>query len=511
MLVETLNHARPALSLTDRVRVLVPAHETPALIHRRRIRHVTPLLGRLTRYLGGTYSPTVDRVVFTDGSDARTDLIRVNPSIAAYSIDFDGLCPRHPAPYRAASWSRVLGTEAHRQRARIALILRSSFPTLSTAELSRRLRAAGVPLGEADIKEHEAIAGTQAAIWNLTNGLQLDDRPLTVPVRAVSSDSRTGVATELDPGADGGLQVALAPAATVHLDLTFAGRPQLGGFAVRVHGTSGGAVRLSLQKSGDDRTWGDVAGSTMEIRPGAVADAAGTALADAAGTAVVEYRRPLPAGATVSSATHVRGPVGYDRYRLVVQNESGTEEPIEITSIRFWFVGSPAFRNAERTALLYRYLLGLHASGPDRLRPPAIRLAADRGASAPGMFGPFVLDSDVPCVVAVREGHAGQLFDRDGVVSSGRLEPGAQFYVGAAHSGPYVGAAQSGPRRMPALTVSVPAETTHEARVLLSDSGGENGRMITPLVIAVPVRREVLVDVEVGSRVSTPARLTSTG
>lgn len=36
---------------------------------------------RLTRYRGGTYSSTVDEVVFTDGTSARTDLIRLNPTI----------------------------------------------------------------------------------------------------------------------------------------------------------------------------------------------------------------------------------------------------------------------------------------------------------------------------------------------------------------------------------------------------------------------------------------------
>lgn len=34
----------------------------------------------MTRYRGGTYSHTVDRIVFADGSTARTDLIRLNPT-----------------------------------------------------------------------------------------------------------------------------------------------------------------------------------------------------------------------------------------------------------------------------------------------------------------------------------------------------------------------------------------------------------------------------------------------
>ncbi|PJE20383.1 MAG: TQXA domain-containing protein, partial [Mycobacterium sp.] len=41
----------------------------------------------MTRYRGGTYSHTVDKIVFTDGSTARTDLIRLNPNLQAYSLD----------------------------------------------------------------------------------------------------------------------------------------------------------------------------------------------------------------------------------------------------------------------------------------------------------------------------------------------------------------------------------------------------------------------------------------
>jgi hypothetical protein len=35
----------------------------------------------MTRYRGGTYSHTVDTIVFTDGTCARTDLIRLNPNL----------------------------------------------------------------------------------------------------------------------------------------------------------------------------------------------------------------------------------------------------------------------------------------------------------------------------------------------------------------------------------------------------------------------------------------------
>jgi TQXA domain-containing protein len=61
-------------------------------------------------------------------------------------------------------------------------ILRNSLPTIGTAELSSRLRAAGYPLGSSNVAEHEAIAATQAAIWFFTNDMQLDDRPRNVPI-----------------------------------------------------------------------------------------------------------------------------------------------------------------------------------------------------------------------------------------------------------------------------------------------------------------------------------------
>src|SRR5689334_11443045 len=78
----------------------------PAIAVRRAVRRDADL-PRLTRYRGGTYSPTVDTIVFTDGSTARTDLIRLNPNIDAYSLDFLGMAPTRPSRYRPANWSAV--------------------------------------------------------------------------------------------------------------------------------------------------------------------------------------------------------------------------------------------------------------------------------------------------------------------------------------------------------------------------------------------------------------------
>ena len=59
---------------------------TPTRVTARRRVLVRPAgkLPRMTRYRGWTYSHTVDRIVFADGTTARTDLIRLNPNLDAY-------------------------------------------------------------------------------------------------------------------------------------------------------------------------------------------------------------------------------------------------------------------------------------------------------------------------------------------------------------------------------------------------------------------------------------------
>ena len=119
---------------------------------------------QMTRYRGGTYSHTVDTIVFIDGSTARTDLIRVNPNL-------HGLLPgfhRHRArPSVALSPGLLVRAAASiflwarpRLRSRGGLDSAALLPdALTITELSRQLRQAGYPLGPANISEHEAIAG----------------------------------------------------------------------------------------------------------------------------------------------------------------------------------------------------------------------------------------------------------------------------------------------------------------------------------------------------------------
>ena len=236
-------------------------------------------LPRMTRYRGGTYSHTVDKIVFVDGSSARTDLIRLNPNLDAYSLDYTGIAPHHPSRYRVDGWSALPHLNARDCEVEVDWILRNSFPVSSIADLSRQLRQAGYPLGAANISDHEAIAATQAAIWYFTNDMALDTQPLNVPVSAKRG-----------------------PGATITFE--FDGEPQLGGYSLRM--ASDTAVGLKLQKSTDGVVWQDISGSQLTADAGEGR----------------RYQRTLGVGSTLSGSSHGRRrtglsllPVGHDNRR----------------------------------------------------------------------------------------------------------------------------------------------------------------------------------------------------
>ncbi len=310
-------------------------------------------LSRMTRYRGGTYSHTVDTIVFTDGTTARTDLIRLNPNIDAYSLDFAGIAPGRPSRYAADTWAAVPHLQARAHEAEVDWILRNSYPILSTATLSARLRAAGYPLGGRNICEHEAIAGTQAAIWNLTNGLELDDRPLDVPVRVDAQESC--------------------------ITVDFDGDRQLGGYTVDVF-SNGGAV-LTLQKDRGGDTWESVAASSVSVPPGGG-----------------RVTRSLGVGSTVWHSWPGGWGGGHQRYRLVVDGEATVGE------ISFELQGSKRFRNSEFVVYLYNYLLaGARAARASAVSPT---LEIDRAAVIDGLVGPLRLETTDAAIVTAADGTA---------------------------------------------------------------------------------------------------------
>ena len=331
---------------------------------------------RMTRYRGGTYSHTVDTIVFTDGTRARTDLIRLNPNLHAYSLDFAGIAPHHPSPYRLGNWSALPHLRNRVCEAEVEWILRRSFPMRSTTELSQQLRQAGYPLGRANISEHEAIAGTQAAIWHLTNGLALDTRPLNVPV-----------AIHRAPG----------PMLTFEFD----GQPQLGGYSVCTRSES--PVSVQLQKSADGVVWHDVSGSGLTAAAGKGS-----------------HQRTLGIGSTLAGSSHSRGGHGYRFYRLIATAESGTPK---VDHVRFWLSGTRNYRNADRVVHLYNYLLTEARKARHEIAEPAL---IDTEATVDAeLVGPFQLR--IPLRLNTSDGHA--VVDANGFPIVDVIQPGTNFYL----------------------------------------------------------------------------------
>lgn len=330
----------------------------------------------MTRYRGGTYSHTVDTIVFTDGTSARTDLIRLNPNIDAYSLDFTGIAPVRPSRYAADTWAAVPHQQARANEVEVDWILRNSHPILSTTTLSARLRAAGYPLGGRNISEHEAIAGTQAAIWNLTNGLELDDRPLDVPVRV---DTQKHCIT-----------------------VDFDGDRQIGGYTADVF-SSGGAV-LTLQKHLGEDAWESVAASSVSVPPGGA-----------------RVTRSLGVGSTLWHSRPGGRGGGHQRYRLVVGGEA------TIGEISFELHGSKRFRNSEFVVYLYNYLL----AGARTARASAVSptLVVDSAAVSGGLVGPLRLETTDAAIVTAADGT--QIVRESDSAVSMLLQPHEEFYLRA--------------------------------------------------------------------------------
>ncbi|MGA7054215.1 MAG: TQXA domain-containing protein [Mycobacterium sp.] len=415
--------------------VLSVRNRAPAQVATRRRILVRPAtqLTRMTRYRGGTYSHTVDKIFFADGSSARTDLIRLNPNLDAYSLDYAGIAPHHPSRYRLDSWSALPHLHARGCEVEVDWILRHSFPMRSPAELSRHLREAGYPLATANISEHEAIAATQAAIWNFTNDIALDTRPLNIPV-----------AIRREPG----------PVITFEFD----GEPQLGGYSVWV--ASDAAVGFRLQKSADGIAWQDISGSqlTADVGEG-------------------HHRRALGVGSTVSGSSHGSGGRGYRYYRLVTTTDTATPA---IDHVRFWLTGTRHYRNADRVVHLYNYLLtGARKALHDALSKTDIPQLVDTQATAESeLIGPFQVP--VPMTLSVAEGHA--LVDADGSNVNDIVQPGTDFYLRPAPG-----------TTATTMNATTPRQLTGRVLTGVSLDGGTH--RFTPIALTVPTDVAIEFDI----------------
>lgn len=339
--------AHPSVPLAP----VAPGHHQ----HTVRTRDAVPTLTALSRVRGGMYSATVDLVRFADGRTAHTDLIRLNPNIDAYSLDFDGISPRRLAHYREVSWQQAPAPTLW-WRPEIARVLANSYPAVSTTELTHRLREAGYPLGTAEIRRHEAIAATQAVLWRLTNGLELDTQPLDLPVTARARIGDHPSARQVDREAGQLNWHAPLPAGeTVYLELTLAEAVQLRSFSFTLGARTGRhAVELRLEQSVDGDHWSPVSRSTIEVgdrRP-----------------AGRRWHRRLGAAATLASANPTAGQRGHQHYRLAATGPWDRDGLLDLRDVRLEVGSGRRFRNNERVVYLYEVLLA-QATSVDPVLP----------------------------------------------------------------------------------------------------------------------------------------------
>lgn len=395
----------------------------PSVTVRRHVRS-RPLvdLSRLTRYRGGTYSHTVEKIVFTDGSWARTDLIRLNPGIEAYSLDFTGIAPTRPSRYQVDTWEAVANVRTHVYEAEVDWILRNSVPRLGVTELSRRLRAAGVPLGRGNISEHEAIAATQAAIWHLTNGLDLDTRPLNEP-------------TSVRQDADG-------------VVVDFDGAPELGGYTVELVALSDEEVTVALHKSEDGRIWREVPSSRL-----IVGGAGG-------------HRKRLGVGATLSAHRHGRSGRGHRFYRLTVSGNA------TIGDVRFWLDNSGNYRNPDRIVHLYNYLLDGARRARRQTRAPQLSAVGAR-FDCDGLVGPLRLDATDSATLTSPDA---VVVDGDDREVDGPIVPGSVVYLRTRRGATAARVTMTVPG----------TDDGFGGRVLTGVAKDEISQAYTPLALAVP-------------------------
>lgn len=279
-----------------------------------------------------------------------------------------------------------------------------------------------MPLGSANIAEHEAIAATQAAIWHFTNDLNLDNRPLNVPVAQRRTANR--------------------------IFFAFDGEPELGGYSVEL--ASRTAVSLMLQKSVDGHSWRDVTASGLNVEAGT-------------GT----HRKALGVGSTLSRTRHGRGGEGYRYYRLVILADA----EVVVGEVSFWLNGSATYRNPDRIVHLYDYLM----AGAKRARENSVaaEILSDGATVVDGLVGPLRLQATHSASLAAV---GAAIVDADGRELTGPVQPGTEFYVRP----------QSGRDGVLLTAIVPATSKGFGGRVITGVAHDDSNSRLTPVALAMP-------------------------
>lgn len=107
------------------------------------------------------------RIRWAEGTTSETELVRVDEQLPAY-----GLVPgASAASYREISW---LDSDWLPGEWALTQVLAQGYGRVGIDELRRRLRRAGYAVAADELTIHDAVAGTQAAVWHITDGRVLD-------------------------------------------------------------------------------------------------------------------------------------------------------------------------------------------------------------------------------------------------------------------------------------------------------------------------------------------------
>lgn len=279
----------------------------------------------------GELSPTLQRIVFTDGTSVDTDLIGLSgvggaSSLDAYSIDFDrtysegvrGPAVRDQSRYTEVDWHQGNHPAAADRAEAITWILENSYPYTSTASLTAAIREGGYQAPSGNITIWEAIAATQAAIWHFSDGKELDTTRYGQPIEVSSSATGSPLYALLHQSDGSNWQAE--EAGEVAIDFTFLEPYEIRNYQVELSSTGSlGNAPSSwrLERSADGVTYTPVSSSATTRTVSEAGEIQNTVLG---------------ASATVG---------GYEHYRLILTPAVDSAEPLEIGSV--WFDGFAAF------------------------------------------------------------------------------------------------------------------------------------------------------------------------
>ena len=351
-----------------------------------------------TYYPRGELSPTLERVRFTDGTSTTTDLIGLtgngsDGSADVYSANFastainasQGPVLPQGVTFQEGDWSASPVLAENSGQANVARILQQSYPKLTVAQLTNALKqSGGLSASSGNIKNWEAIAATQAAIWHFTDGKDLDTTRYATPVSATASSQSDAAPADLvlDSNASSAWQAA-APG-TASLDFTFPASFEPRSYAVTTR--EGGAAANTpaswkLQRSANGVTYTDVSTSTVTHT-------------FAGGPAETRVSGNIPPGAIYGSYTTL--------YRVVFTGAQDPSQPVEIGEVTFEgfgvFGNQPnydyqQFANTSNVVRAYQYLVADAEANPVPAPAPLVDVQSAQDAfereALTDLVGPF--------------------------------------------------------------------------------------------------------------------------